>query len=207
MITFLRFAFCLAVLPAHGCRAPAAEPAAHEATGIAVHLILDHASGQLACLVRCEGPAAARLHANTLASIETAVEFVPLANGKPAAEPFMPSDQSPFNDPTVYSTGTPRRVATDRVIDLGYAESIAKMVPIWDIGWWKNLDEVLAKHPAVLIVPRSLIVGADDSGAPVTLGFMPGHEGPAERGFVLDRQVFAKLNKLRSAQAEGAKGK
>lgn len=201
----LVFHVCIAALLACNCRVTSAEPAA--SVPVAVHLILDQATGQLACLVRCEGPGAARLHANTLASIETAVEFVPLANGKPAAEPFMPSDQSPFNDPTVYSTGRPRRVATDRVIDLGYAESIAKMVPIWDIGWWKNLDEVLAKHPAVLIVPRTLIIGADDSGAQVTLGFMPGHEGPAERGFVIDRQLFAKLKKLRSAEAERTKEK
>jgi len=202
----LRLAACWAVLLACACRAPSAEPAPSEAVGVAVYLILDEATGQLACMVRCEGPAVVRLHAITLASIESTVEFLPLANGKPAGEVIYPRNQAAVDDPTI-STSTPRRRATDRVIDLGYRESIGKLVQVWDIGWWNNLDEVFAKHPAVLIFPRTLIIGADDSGATIILGFMPGHEGPAERGFVLDRQVFAKLKKLRSAQAEGAKGK
>ena len=204
VISGLRLAACLAFLLACGCRAPWAESAGPDAIGIAVYLTLDHANGQLTCLVRCEGPGAVRLHANTLASIETDVEFVPLANGKPVGEPIMP-DQTPFHDPNVYSTGTPRRQATDRVLDLRHAECIGKAVPVWDVGWWKTVDEVLAKHQAVLIVPRTLIIGADDSGAPTNLGFMPGHAGSAQRGFVLDRQSVAKLKKLRDTEKAGAK--
>lgn len=202
----LRLAACWAVLLACACRAPSAEPTPGRAVGVAVYLILDQATGQLACMVRCEGPAAARLHAITLASIESAVEFLPLANGKPAGEMIFPLNQTAVDDPTI-SRSTPGRRATDRVIDLGYRESIGKLVQVWDIGWWNNLEEVFAKHPAVLIVPRTLITGADDSGATIRLGFMPGSEGPAERGFVIDRQLFAKLKKLRSAEMERAKGK
>lgn len=198
MKSCLRLVIPLAALLVCGCRAPSAEPAAPDASGIAVYLTLDADSGQLACLVRCEGAEAVHLHAQTLSSIETTVEFVPLANGKPAGEPFVP-DQTPFNDPTWYVAGKARHQATDRAIDLKYAETIGKAMPVWDIGWWKTVDEVLAKHPAVLIVPTTLIIGADDAGAPVQLGFMPGHAGPAQRGLVIDRQLLAQLKTLRAA--------
>ena len=146
------FIMMMVLVSSHAAATEVAKPG----DSLHAYLSLDPTTGMACIFLRNDGPEAVRVSLDSLRNASSAVMLLPVVNGKPGS-PLL-ADAAPLADPNSYRTGKTYREATDRTVDLAYGEGVSISFLVFQIGWFKTVEQALAKQPAVHVMPCPRIV-------------------------------------------------